>query len=454
MTLSLALVDTTNLENLPEEFDGTLEPSGLALCCAFNRHGSLLAVGCNDGTVIIYDFLTRTPAKTIFGHLQQICSLSWSRNGRRLAVVSLDNSVTVWDVTSSKCLLRWEFPSPLVKVQFNPRNDKVILICPYKHPPIILHTSTYEDTPTQRNHYIVPTDPDDADTTIVASFDRRGQYIYTGNSKGRVAVIRCPTEKEFMDIEYSCSTKEEAIEIMRARMKVVASFRLQASGSVPIAIKEIEFATRSKHFFLINASDRTIRKYKCDDVLACGLNGDCEEVCRFQELVSKTLWRRCCFSGNPQAAYVCGASARQHALYIWDAETGIIKKMLDGRKGELLLDVQWHPLRPVLVSISNGIVSVWRKAQIENWSAYAPNFKELEENMEYEERESEFDLDDEDKPPVSKDQQEEEDVDVDVVTSKLEIEFLSSDEEEEDPEALIVLPVVLDDQECEQAERA
>jgi len=53
-------------------------------------------------------------------------------------------------------------------------------------------------------------------------------------------------------------------------------------------------------------------------------------------------------------------------------------------------DVAWHPSRTILASCGHsGKVMIWAKHYAENYSAFAPNFKELEENEEYLEREDE-----------------------------------------------------------------
>ncbi|WAR05498.1 RBBP5-like protein [Mya arenaria] len=86
------------------------------------------------------------------------------------------------------------------------------------------------------------------------------------------------------------------------------------------------------------------------------------------------MWKKCCFSGDGE--FIVAGSAKQHTLHIWEKAVGNL----------------WHPVRPIIVSISSGVVSVWAQNQVENWSAFAPDFKELDENVEYDERESEFDI--------------------------------------------------------------
>lgn len=88
------------------------------------------------------------------------------------------------------------------------------------------------------------------------------------------------------------------------------------------------------------------------------------------------------------------------------------------------------------------MVSVWAQNQVENWSAFAPDFKELDENVEYEERESEFDIADDDKSVASGgDAKEDTDLEVDVCAVDPVAAFCSSDEENENTNCLQFLPI-------------
>lgn len=66
-----------SLVHVIQEFDGTLDSVSVAITCAFNRRGTLLAVGCNDGRIVIWDFLTRGIAKLISAHVHPVCSLRY-----------------------------------------------------------------------------------------------------------------------------------------------------------------------------------------------------------------------------------------------------------------------------------------------------------------------------------------------------------------------------------------
>lgn len=92
------------------------------------------------------------------------------------------------------------------------------------------------------------------------------------------------------------------------------------------------------------------------------------------------------------------------------------------------------------------------QAQVENWSAFAPDFKELDENVEYEERESEFDLEDEDRSPARDNPEDnDENEEVDVVSVNPNFNYLSSDEDGCDEDnMLLYLPITLEIDESDQ----
>jgi COMPASS component SWD1 len=363
----------------------------------FNRRGTLLAVGCNDGRIAIWDFLTRGIAKSFSGHTHPITSLSWSRCGQKLLSSSIDWNVCVWDVLSVECAHKIRFSSLVLKTQFNPRNSSIFLVCTTKQQPCLVSLHGNDKEPTIK---AIPTDKE-PEVSIIGSFDRRGEKIVTGSSKGKILIIN------------------------QADLSILKAFRIGVT-----TVRSVEFARRG-HKMLINSSDRIIRVFDMEKILSPETPGDPEPLQKLQDTVNRTQWKQCCFSGDCE--YIVAGSYNQHSLYIWDQSNWSLVKILTGQKGEALLDVAWHPVRPIIASVAQGVVNIWSQPLVENWSAYAPDFKELEENEEYEERESEFDIEDEDKSITDRGD-EDNDLDhlVDVTAVPVIPAFCSSDEEYEE----------------------
>ena len=104
---------------------------------------------------------------------------SWSRSGKKLLSAATDNMASIWDIVSAECDKSFRFPSPILKVQFHPRDrydsftlvmllnywskyqycevfvfvlSKQFLVCPMKHPAVLMNISG--------EHKIVPLDDD------------------------------------------------------------------------------------------------------------------------------------------------------------------------------------------------------------------------------------------------------------------------------------------------------
>lgn len=122
---------------------------------------------------------------------------------------------------------------------------------------------------------------------------------------------------------------------------------------------------------------------------------------------------------------------------------------------------KWHPVGPIIASVSSfGNIYIWAAKHEENWSAFAPDFLELEENLEYEEKEDEFDVvrhinynidsslliiqvPDEEKTKLKN---VDEDITVDVTTCEPIQAFIDSDDEQDKDEVLYLSTLPYDDE--------
>ncbi|KAG6677686.1 hypothetical protein I3842_14G039300 [Carya illinoinensis] len=281
--------------------------------------------------------------------------------------------------------------------------------------------------PQSRNKFSDGTPPF---TPTAACFNKYGDLIYVGNSKGEILIIDHRT--------------------------VQVQAMVPVSGSA--VIKNIVFS-RNGQYLLTNSNDRTIRIYEnllpfkdglvVLDNLDKTLNeldgveklkavgSKCLTLFReFQDSITKMHWKAPCFSGDGEWVIGGSASKGEHKIYIWD-RAGHLVKILEGPK-EALIDLAWHPVHPIVVSVSlTGFVYIWAKDYTENWSAFAPDFKELEENEEYVEREDEFDLVPETEKVKESDVNQ--DDEVDILTLEKNSAFSDSDMSQEE---LCFLPAI------------
>ena len=218
--------------------------------------------------------------------------------------------------------------------------------------------------------------------TTVTVFTSLGTHIIAGTNKGWLNVIEIKTCRTV----YSTRLCNNAIIIL---------LRLTASGREMVS----------------NSSDRVIRTIRIPDLSQPDLDPDSiqlEVEHKFQDVVNKLSWNHVAFSSTGE--YVTASTFMNHDIYVWERSHGSLVKILEGPKEELgVIEVicncltlsidhanilQWHPHRPFLAAcgLETGRIYLFSVITPQRWSALAPDFAEVEENVEYIEREDEFDI--------------------------------------------------------------
>ncbi|KXL46101.1 hypothetical protein M433DRAFT_66056 [Acidomyces richmondensis BFW] len=396
--MNLPLVDPTLLAaDLPEVLLARLRSSGQAVCLRFSHHGDLLASGTAKGTIAIFDLETNGVARKLRGHTagRTVQSLSWEKSGRYLLSSSIDWKVILWDLKDGSCVRVANLGAPVYIAELHPQNYLHCVAALYEYRPVLADLSepkvkqlALPNLPKRAPHEL-DANPEKADAkhfTTVAAFTPGGSYIITGTTKGWLNVISTAT----CDTVYST----------RLCSKPILLIRLSSSG----------------RDLLVNASDTIIRTIKLPDFTNPALEPDSIRLDvehKFQDVVNRLSWNHVAFSSN--ADYVMASTLMNHDIYIWERGHGSLVKILEGPKEELGA-VEWHPNRPFVAAtgVESGRIYLWGINTPQRWSALAPDFVEVEENVEYIEKEDEFDI-----HPVEELQKrrlDQEDEEVDVLT--------------------------------------
>lgn len=147
---------------------------------------------------------------------------------------------------------------------------------------------------------------------------------------------------------------------------------------------------------LVNSSDRVIRTVLMPDLSQLGIDLEPSSIKlqvehKFQDVVNRLSWNHVTFSSTGE--FVTATTFMNPDIYVWERSHGSLVKILEGPREELGV-VEWHPSRPMVVAcgLETGCIYTWSIVSPQKWSALAPDFGEVEENVEYMEAEDEFDV--------------------------------------------------------------
>ncbi|KAJ9648234.1 chromatin binding protein [Coniosporium tulheliwenetii] len=392
--MNLSLVDPFILaQDCPETLTGKLR-SGSSSQIRFSYRGDLLASGRTDGIVSIFDTETCGVARKLRGHTAAIAAISWSKDGRYLLSAGSDCKCVLWDLQDGSRLRTVRFEAPIYTAELHPSNHLLFAVSLLSAPALLVDASA--DIPKKHALPLKLLQPGRREEdgskkgakphTTAAAFISSGDYLLTATSQGRLNII-------------STASRE-----------AVQSFQL---SNAPITTMRL---TNSGRAVAVNSADRVVRTLHLpdfsDEKLDIG-NLRLEVEHKFQDVVNRLRWNY--VSLSPTGEYVTASTGDNHDIYVWERGQGSLVKILEHSKEELYT-VEWHPNKPLIAAAGSesGRIYLWSIVAPQRWSALAPDFVEVEENVEYIEKEDEFDI--QPLETLHKRRLDAEDEDVDVLT--------------------------------------
>ncbi|AOA61538.1 COMPASS component [Komagataella phaffii CBS 7435] len=384
--MNLSLLDPFAVaKEYPEVLFSKLE-FGHSTLIKSSYNSDYLASGTIDGDIVIIDLDTHGIIKILRNHTRAINSLRWSNCGRYLLSTSRDWKVNLWDLTANEPIRSLRFEGPIWQAEFSPKNqpfeifisifeDDCLFVNWEDKDDIRMSPISVEGSEESSNHYI-----------LTGVYHPSGNFLFVGTNKGLVNIIST--------IDGSTLFTE----------KITSS-----------NVKNI-ILSQTGYRIAVNFSDRIIRQFKIPDLVnEEPENWVLEVEHKYQDVVNRLQWNSVSFNSNGEYL-IASTFGSSHEIYIWETTMGSLVKILEGSKEELV-DVDWNFKKCEIyaVGLDSGKIYMWGVIVPQKWSALAPDFVEIEENIEFMEREDEFDIIPENEM-AQKNLELEEDIEVDLLT--------------------------------------
>ncbi|MEN2497190.1 MAG: Retinoblastoma-binding protein 5, variant 2 [Marteilia pararefringens] len=328
----------------------------------------MLAVGYTTGQVVIWDLMFRKVLETIDRNVYPIACLCWNHN--TVYIASYDRMIVVYDVAALKELSSYVVRDVPVNLSINPVQDSFLIVTLACEDSIIIDTSCGVSTDLMPSSIASSFEATDSakSVTSIAIFDKTGKYILKGMNNGRLSILDLGTMQELACVRVSNAN-----------------------------IMKIECAKVSNDLILVISTDRVIRIFALSEIIKTFDNKladhrqpvTLQPLASLQDQVNRVSWMHATFSDNDQ--YVISSSHKLDLLFIWDIMSASLLKTMSLFTRKKFVDIAWHPYRPLIYSVTSGIVAVWKQPESQKWSAFSPKYMHVDQNIVYREREDEFD---------------------------------------------------------------
>lgn len=482
---------------------------GQATTLKFNRTGEYLASGLVTGGIAIFDCDTYGVLTTLHGHCRPIQSLSWSYSSQFLLSASRDWKCIVWDLATGKPFRTFNFATPVWSANFHPFNNKMFAVSlvdenarfvdfsnhndnfgdnnsqstePFESKPKIVvidtimqkkeHLSFDSTSIADPGENDADPEQDDNDTkskqkkktkakkkksikagnvkqsVLTAIFDSTGDYIITGTSRGQINVIRSGTSSVIYSKDITTS-KIKSIVLSASGRHLVAnsSDRIVRLLALP-DFKLLESQENASHNGDPNKTKAGLDEKEDVEIDIQDEDGlEIKVIQKFSDVVNRLQWNSVAIS--PSSEYILASTFENaHVIYMWETGIGSLVKIYEGPKEELV-EVAWHPTRSLIAAtgLESGKIHIWSSVPPQRWSALAPDFIEVEENVVYEEAEDEFDKLYEEADMNDNLQNEEEEENIDIFT-----EYGPPGSEIENDKKTFIIPISMDIEEDQESD--